>query len=845
MRRAGLRLMRRAQRALARLPVPARLRSESGFTLIEVLFASVIFIGVATALLGTLTSSIVIHDLSRERTMGQQAATEQIECIRRLAYQDVGLYPSGNPTGRIGDTTVPGRDYCKPSPSTINKTGVVATMNTYVDPVDDPGPTSIATGLNYKKVTVTVTRDSDGVVLASQVTFVAPVQRAPFGGINNSILNVTVLDLALNTAVPSAAVALASGPSAPRSGTTDSAGLISFPGLTPTTTSGATTDYYDIAVTKTGYVTFVSDIAPMLPAHKQVPATLTVPATIRIYKPATINLAVTNGVGGPVYASATTVKITSALTSTTQTYNVTGGSQIVTTFGGQPLRPVVDYTVRGFTATGLCSAAELKNVPDAYPTTLSTSYILPLQPCSTGTLVVNATQLGGPAGGASVTVSGGPNDFAPITQTTNASGQTIFTNLPSGTDTYSISVTDVAGIMTASGAAVIATGLTTTSTIALADPPLGTINSLVQWLGANVNGATVTVTGGPYNITRTLTTPANGQANFSNVPAGSGYTITATKNGQTQTSTSVSVTAGSTTSKTLAMPVANLTVTATWLGTAIGTGTNNVSISGGPDSTNGPYLGSTNGSGVAVVSVPQTTSSFPYNVAVSKYAGSGSSTVTSVPSGGQSTTVTFGQSGTITVTATWLSLFAGNASVSITGGPVGGTYTGTTNGLTGIAPAITVPPTGSGSPTYTVQVTKNAQSNSAAGVNVTNGSNTPSTVNLTQQKTFTITIQRGGSTTGVSGTSINLSITGGPNGTAGAAPAYTFTRTAGAGGVLPTVAVPLGTSGSTYTIKANLTTCGVSAANRSGSIAGQANTGANTNVTINMTTTGCPFSPLP
>ena len=158
---------------------------------------------------------------------------------------------------------------------------------------------------------------------------------------------------------------------------------------------------------------------------------------------------------------------------------------------------------------------------------------------------------------------------------------------------------------------------------------------------------------------------------------------------------------------------------------------------------------------------------------------------------------------------------------------------------------MTVPATSSSFP-YTVAIAKNGGtgSNNAVAAPALSATVT-ATVALTQTKTFTITIQRGGSTTGVSGTSINLSITGGPNGTAGATPAYTFTRVAGAAGLLATVTVPLGTSGSTYTIKANLTTCGASGSNRSGSLASQANTGANSNVTVNMATSTCPFSPLP
>jgi large repetitive protein len=824
-------------------------RDECGFTLIEMVLATAIFIGVAAGLAGVLGSSIVAHDLARERTFSQQAATAQIECIRRLAYQDVGLYPSGNPTGRIGDTT--GGNYCNASPFTISKTGIQATMVTTVTYVDDPGPTSYSTAANYKKVTVTVTR-ADGMVLASQATFVAPIQRAPFGGINNAILNVLVKDFALNAALPDATVALASGPSAPLTGNTDSTGLVSFAALTPTTSSGAATDYYDITATKSGYVTLAADLPPALEAHKQLAPTATVPATIRLYKPATINLAVTNGVGGPAYAGVSKVKITSSLTSTTQTYSVpAGGVLSVTSFGGQPVVSGVQYTVRGYTTTGsLCSDADARSVPESgYPTNVTTSYTVALKPCVTGSLTVNVTQLGGPAIGAAVTVSGGPNDFDPIIQTTNSSGLTTFTNLPSGTDTYAISVTDVAGQVTGSGSATVATGATTSTTIALANPPMGSINALVQWFGSNVSGATVTVTGGPYNISLSGgPTGGSGTVSFSNnVPAGTGYTVTATKNGQTATATSVTVTAGSTTSRTLAMPTGTINVSATWLSIAADNAT--VSITGGPNG--GTYPGTTSVSGTVAIAVPATTASYPYVVSVTKYGGTGTASVPSVPSGGSAAAaVTMGGVGTITVSAaTWGGKPVNAGTVSISGGPNGGPYTGTTN-ASGISGAINVPATSASFPAYNVTVTKNtgAPSPVPTVTSVTNGGNTNISVVLLPVKSVVITVQKSAGVAAGAGVVMRISLSGGPVGTAGVAPFYSYgVTTAGASPSTVTITnVPVAT-GFTYTVKADIyngTTC-PALTNKSTTAGSLSAAAATTTMTLVLNSTTCPLTPWP
>ncbi len=105
-------------------------------------------------------------------------------------------------------------------------------------------------------MTVTVTRDRDDKQLALVVTYVAPSARAPYGGINNAIINATVFDLGTNLAYTGGAtVGLSNGPSPDRSDTTDISGSVSFAALTPNPTSGPTS-YYDLTVAAaSGYKT--------------------------------------------------------------------------------------------------------------------------------------------------------------------------------------------------------------------------------------------------------------------------------------------------------------------------------------------------------------------------------------------------------------------------------------------------------------------------------------------------------------------------------------------------------------------------------------------------------------
>ncbi len=62
--------------------------------------------------------------------------------------------------------------------------------------------------------------------------------------------------------------------------------------------------------------------------------------------------------------------------------------------------------------------------------------------------------------------------------------------------------------------------------------PTLSLVATITWAGANVSGATVTLSGGPLSLSpMSATTSGSGQVTFTNVPAGSGYTLTASKNG--------------------------------------------------------------------------------------------------------------------------------------------------------------------------------------------------------------------------------------------------------------------------------------------------------------------------
>lgn len=380
---------------------------EAGFSLIEAVIAMVLFLIVATALSGLMSSGIAAQRLARERTLAEQQALAQIETIRRLPYDSVGTV-SGNPPGVVAASTP------------VSATGLKATMSTQVKYVDDPTPTSYATAANYKKVTVTVTRDRDAKQLIRSVTHVAPPARAPYGGINNAILNTQVVDFALNTPIENANVSLATGPSAPRGDTTDSTGTASFPALTANPLSGPTA-YYDITTTVPGYVTLADDVPPGAAAHVQLAPGQTLNTALRVYKPATIQVSV----GGWASGGTTTVYVGSSRKA--QAFAYTGGTLTITSLGGESVVPGIPYTVSAVRVNGTerqYAPATSQTVPSGYPTNLTSLFspALPLAPATTRTLTVRVRKGTTLIPGARVDVSGGPAPGYYLTGTTATSG---------------------------------------------------------------------------------------------------------------------------------------------------------------------------------------------------------------------------------------------------------------------------------------------------------------------------------------------------------------------------------------------------------------------------------------
>jgi hypothetical protein len=272
-------------------------------------------------------------------------------------------------------------------------------------------------------------------LLTREVTYVAPPGSGAVAGMTNAIVNTTVVDYALNTPLPNAQVTLGTGPSATRNDLTDAAGLASFPALAPNPTTGAQA-FYDLAITAPGYQTLKDDLSPSTAAHVQLSPGQTFATTLRVFRPATINV-VLNGPTGAPYTGPATVTIGSPRA--VQAFPITNGSLAVTQIGGEYIVPSLRYTVSASTSAGDFAGALSATVPNAYPTDLTSTFTLALGAAPYTTRSVTwkvATATGAAVPNARVEVTGGPFPVY-LGGTTDTSGN-ITLAIPLGT-AYSVS----------------------------------------------------------------------------------------------------------------------------------------------------------------------------------------------------------------------------------------------------------------------------------------------------------------------------------------------------------------------------------------------------------------------
>jgi type II secretory pathway pseudopilin PulG len=431
-------------------PIGRVLRKEEGFGLIETMIAMTMFAIVSAPLVGVLLASITQQKNSHERTLAAQTAQSAIESVRSLPYDSVGV-ANGNPAGTIS-AAMPA--------SQLGIQGLDATVTTKVSYMDDAPATSYRTRADYKKVVVTVVRNSDLRPLAQDVTYVAPPGAGAYAGQSQGIVLAQIIDYALNTPIVGATVTVSGGPSPTRTDVADPAGSTVFPSLLPTTVS---LNHYDVTTASTGYVTLRDDLPPTTASRTTIVAGQTFNTVLRMYKPATIYIVPKNP-DGTVYSGAGTATISSSRG--TQSFPFTAGLLTVTSIGGEQVVPSLQYTARILASTGTYSTPTTALVPNAYPTDLTKTFSLTLGGTAGAMPVLTVKVVNAAAvvqANAAVTVSGGPGSNILLTGTTNASGLATFSVPSNSAPGYTTAAT--LGALTGTATGAVTASLTRTVTI--------------------------------------------------------------------------------------------------------------------------------------------------------------------------------------------------------------------------------------------------------------------------------------------------------------------------------------------------------------------------------------------
>lgn len=214
-------------------------RNQKGTSLLDTVFGTALLLIVFVGLYGAFQLTLELVQSSKSKTGALALASERVEYIRSLQYDDVGTV-GGIPSGTLVEEeteTLNGIEYAR------------RTFVQYVDASQDGLGGSDTNGIttDYKVVKVNIEWDFRGETRSFfLVTNIVPQGLETVSG--GGTLRVTVLD-SLGSPVPSAQVSLANSavvPAVSLSTFTNTSGIVEFPGA-PSANS------YEVTITKPGY----------------------------------------------------------------------------------------------------------------------------------------------------------------------------------------------------------------------------------------------------------------------------------------------------------------------------------------------------------------------------------------------------------------------------------------------------------------------------------------------------------------------------------------------------------------------------------------------------------------
>lgn len=436
-------------------------RRQAGFSYIEVLVAIALLAVVAGGLAQGLAITSTTLGKTKVDTISGNLAAEIAEEAHHLPYADVGT-PAGNPPGVLQPSEV----------RTVD--GIDFDVSTDVVYVDDPAQGQPQTFVNYKQVAVTVTPRSVDGVPTTQSTLVAPPSIGAIAGKSTIIAN--VVDALTGDPISGATVTADLSTSPTRTDTSDARGRVVFAGLEPSAVSPSDPQYeYRLTVGKAGYVTH-DDSHPDV-ARQHVAPSQTWETTLRIFRPATVQVNLRDSVtAAPVTEVGTVTVTTPEPNSESESLTDQTGGFFFNSIGGDPIEPSASNFTIGVNAECYVQQSVESPVPTGYPGTTSEVFNIDLTRVVSGDLHVTVLDDGNgqPLPDAQVQVSGGGPGISPRVREVDSSGFVRYCLEPSGGTEYVVSA-GAPGYGAGSALAAITAGDVTTLTLRLVKGTTGTI----------------------------------------------------------------------------------------------------------------------------------------------------------------------------------------------------------------------------------------------------------------------------------------------------------------------------------------------------------------------------------
>jgi type II secretory pathway pseudopilin PulG len=401
-----------------------RRRSQAGFSYVEILVGIMVLGLVAVGLAQGLAQSSILIGRSKVDSIAHNLAAAELDNARRMAYDDLGTV-GGNPPGVL------------PASTTKTVSGVSFTVATDVRYVDDQALGQPRNYVNYKKVTVTVTATTARTQPVTQTTIVAPPSIGAIAGKATAV--VTVVDSYTGAPLPGVQVTIDGSTSPTRTGITDANGQVVLAGLEPSALSPSDPKYaYRLSAALSGYVTHPSTSPEAMQQH--LAAKQTWNATIKMFKPTTIQVSLRDRATGNRIAEAATTTIQTTGPVRAESQFGTTGAFTFTQIAGAPIDPgqyVVDVQPDCYQPVKLPPA----QMPEGYPATTTQLVEVDLVGLPHGYLDLRVVddRTGAPLRSAQVQVQGGDKQIAPVIRTVDANGWVHYCLQPTSSIKYVVS----------------------------------------------------------------------------------------------------------------------------------------------------------------------------------------------------------------------------------------------------------------------------------------------------------------------------------------------------------------------------------------------------------------------